>query len=118
MTEAARLRRGVGVVYVVAGVLQWCVLAGAWLMLPAGLMSRLFFGQFLFLILGGLAYLSANYVADNKFVYEPLADFLVGVAVYVVLLSLVALILVKGLAGPWLAPAPGLFLMGYGYKLL
>jgi len=117
MTEAARLRRGVGVVYVLAGLLQWGVLAGIWLRLPAPVLSRLFFGQFLFLILGGLAYLASGFARTGTFLYEPLSDYLIGVAVYVVLLSLVAVILGKGLAGPWLAPTPGLFLIYYGFKL-
>lgn len=116
-SEAVRLRRGVGIVYVLAGLLQWGVLAGAWLRLPAPMLSRLFFGQFLFLIFGGLTYLTASFARTGRFIYHPLVDYLIGVAIFVVLLSFVALILAKGLAGPWLAPAPGLFLIWYGVKL-
>ena len=87
--------------------MNYLVLGAALLRFPAGVVARLFFGQFLFLILGGFAYLASSFAASNRFEYAALSDFLVGVAAYVVVLSLASY-------SAWLAPVPGAFLLGYG----
>ena len=106
-----RLRRGVGRIYVAAGLLNWGSLALLRLRLPVGLWKLVFFSQFLLLIVGSLLYLALSYARADSFDYHPLVDFLIGVALFVVLLTVSAAYAQRLF---WL---PGAFLIGYGLRL-
>jgi hypothetical protein len=107
-----RLRRGVGRFYAAAGLLNWGSLALLWLRPPRALWKLVFFGQFLLLVAGTLLYLAASYAKSGLFEWRPLVDFLIGVALFVVLLTVAAAY------ARWLFWLPGAFLLGYGWRLL
>lgn len=125
MTDLLRIRRGLGVIYLLSGLLHWAVMTMAALyslgrisvVIGVGLWSELYYAHFLFLILASLAYLALSYRQTGIFYYEALVDFLIGIGAFVVLLSVAAVVLYKGLVTPWLSLVPGTFLVAYGAGL-
>ncbi len=125
MSPILRLRRGVGVVFVAAGVLHATIMVMATLysmrLLPfvitARLWSRLYFGHFLALVLGCGLYLALGY-RRRGFYFEPLLDFAAGVAGFNVFLTLTAVALVRHWLPAWLSPIPSAFLLAYGLGLM
>ena len=122
--DLPRLRRGVGAVYLAAGVLHWAEMALALsaafhklpFAIPAPLWSRLFFGHFLLLILGGSLYLAVSYFRSGLFTYLALVDYIVGIPVFMIGFPLLFGYVAGG--GPWpLAFVPGAFLVAYGWGL-
>lgn len=122
----AKIRRGLGVIYLLAAFIHAgeMTLAALYsmgrlpLIIGAGLWSELYYAHFLFLILGGLGYLALSFKRSGIFYYETLVDFLIGIAVFVVLLTLAGVVLVRGAVGPWWSLLPSAFLGAYGVGLL
>ena len=125
MTGLAGIRRGLGVIFVLAGLLHGAVMTLATLyslgrlrvVIGPGLWSELYYSHFLFLVLASLGYLTLSYKRSAVFYWETLLDFLVGMLVFIVLLGLVGIVLVRGLANPWLSLLPGTFLAAFGLGL-
>ena len=119
MPEAV-LRRAVGRLCAVFGALYLLPVAFLWIV-PARLTARawslFFFLHFLGLVAGGIG-LQAFAASRSKLFYGgPLIDFLIGVAGFMLLESLVGAAL-RGGAGPsWPALLPGLALIGFGLRL-
>ena len=78
--ELWRLRRGVGKAFILFGLAQTVLtLSGAG--------GKVYFAGYLVFLLAGLGYLFRRFMSTGIFYYEALADFLIGVALFVVLLS-------------------------------
>ena len=94
-------RRKVALFFVGAGLLAVALLGLLYVpgMTPQ-FWSRLFFGHFLLLVNGGMLLLAVEFL--KGFDHLPLVDFLIGIAIYVLAISIV----------PWLG---GLSLLGYGF---
>lgn len=119
MGEALRLRRGLGAITLACGLLNAAAFALPRLLLLSGrLWSLIFFSQFLLLVCGGLGWLAFGYRRSRLFFAEPLIDFLLGVGVFVLLLSAVGWGLSSARLGAGWSLAPGAFLIFYGYELL
>lgn len=126
MQALLRIRRGVGWLYVVAGLLHAANMTFASLYalrkisfhVSAQTWTRLHFGHFLFLVGAPLLYLALSFHRERLFYYEALGDFLVGVAGYFVLLTAVAFLLVSGRVSPWLSLLPSAALLAYGAALI
>ena len=124
--DLLRLRRGAGIVYLAAAVIHAGEMIFATLYslgrlhvyVPAQLWKELYYAHFLFLILGGLIYLGLGFKQCGIFYYEVLADFLVGVAAFVVLLTAVASLLASGRINPWFSLTISAFLAAYGLGLI
>ena len=124
--DILRLRRGTGIIYMISAVLHAAAMTFACLCLfgklhvavPPALWPKIFFAHFLVLILGRILYLTLGFQKAGIFYYEVLADFLVGIAVFIVLLSAIAFRLVSGQLSPWYTLAPSAFLFLYGFGLL
>ena len=117
MSALLRLRRGVGAIYALSGALH-CILVALHGPLPlsARLWSQLYFGHFLLLIVGGALFLTVNYFRSGLFTVEPLVNFIVGIPVFMILLTLAAGWVIHGGASA-LAFIPGAFLLAYGFRL-
>lgn len=121
-----RLRRGLGVLFVIAGVVHAALMAAATLyslgkihvLVSARLWSELTFGHFLGLVLGSGLYLTLGYWRANEFYFEPLLDFLAGVAAFDLILTGTVFLLAKRLLPPFFSPVPSAFLIAYGAGLL
>jgi len=121
----ARIRRGLGAVFALAGLLDGAETLLAVLytrgkvpfVITAALWSRLHFAQFLFLVVGAMLYLTVSFGAAGVFYHEALADFLIGFLIFMFLWSGRVVLLVRGLVPVWTAFGPGLFLAGYGVSL-
>lgn len=123
--DILRLRRGVGLIYIIAGVLH----AGEMvfvslnslhilhLSFPAGFWLPFFFAPFLFLILGSMSYLGLGFSECGIFYYEVLADFLVGIAGFFVLFSVIAFTLRDHPVSPWFSLLPSVFVLAFGVGL-
>ena len=119
MSGALPIRRGLGAVYLLAGLLNAVLMILPGLCaLNARLWSLLFFGQFLFLVAGGLGWLAYGYRRAGLFFAEPLIDFLLGIGGFVVLLSAAGWALRRAPLSPWIALSPGAFLLFYGFELI
>jgi hypothetical protein len=94
MTELLRIRRGLGSIFLAFGLLH----AVGVLLAPGG---RFYFAHYLFFVMTGFCYLFFSYRSTRVFHYETLADFLTGLAAFIVLMS----------------PVAGLFLAAYGLGL-
>jgi hypothetical protein len=126
MKGPGRIRKGLGVLYLLAGLihaatmvlaslyslgrLPWVISAGTW--------SQLYYAHYLFMALGGGAYLALSFRADGLFYPESLLDFAVGFGVFVPLVSVTAVLLVRGLVSAWFSLVPSAFLLAYGAGLL
>ena len=125
MNEIQRLRRGIGALYVLAGVVHWAEMGFVTLIsyrliqvhMTGQLWSRMYFAQFLLLVITGPLYLLLAFRRSGLFTYAALVDYLVGVPVFIILLSIVLALLVRG-ASPALSFLPGGFLLAYGIGLL
>lgn len=123
--DILRLRRGTGIIYMISAVLHAAAMTFACLCLfghihvavPPALWPKIFFGHFLVLILGGILYLTLGFKNTGIFYYEVLADYLVGIAVFIVLLSAIAFQLMAGRLSPWCTLVPSAFLFLYGLGL-
>ena len=119
------IRRGLGDFFIMAGVLHLAEMIFATLyclgqipiIVSASLWSKLYFAHFLFLVVGGIAYLAWRFKIAGLFYAENLVDFLLGVGIFVILLSLSGTLLVRRLINPWFSLAPGTFLFLYGAGL-
>ena len=111
MPEERFLRRVVSRLYIAAGLLNWSSFALLWVRPPLLLWKLVFFGQFLLLVVGTLLFLAASYLKSGLFLWRPLLDFLIGVAIFVVLLTVAAAY------ARYLFWLPGAFLLGYGWSL-
>lgn len=122
--DLLRLRRGVGLIYVLAGLANWAEI-GLALLASSGrlpfsisprLWSQLFFGHFLLLVVSGLLYLTISYYVSGLFTYLALMDYLVGVPVFMIALPAILGLVIHG-APAALAFLPGGFLLAYGFGL-
>lgn len=123
--ELLRLKRGIGLIYLLAGVLHAGIMAFATLysqgrvklVIPAGLWSEMYYAHFLFLALSGGLYLFLSFKRSGTFQFEAVLDYAIGVAAFVLLLSAAGVVLVRGLVSPWLSLVPSGFLLAYGLGL-
>ena len=92
--ELPRIRRGLGSAFIAMGALHA-------LTALVGLGGRAYFLGYLLFVVGSLAYLLYEFNSTRIFYYEVLADFLVGLAALVVLMT----------------PVTGLILIAYGLGL-
>lgn len=123
--DLARIRRGLGLIFLLAGLIHAgeMVLAVLYsqgrlpIVIGAGLWSELYFAHFLFLVMGSLLYLALNFRSTGVFHHETLVDFLVGLGVFILLMSAAAHLLVRRLVAPWWSLAPSAFLACYGLFL-
>ena len=120
------LRRGLGGLFLLAGaahagLMGWAMLCSLGLLrsaMTARLWSQLTFGHFLGLVLGCAVYLALGYRRLGEFHFEPLLDFLAGVAAFnVVLTASVFLLATRRLPAPF-ALLPSAFLLAYGLGLI
>ena len=118
----APIRRGLGLIIFIAGVIHAFEMTLATLysqgrlpvVIGAGLWSQLYFAQFLFLVMGSVLYLFLSYRSRRMFYFETLVDFLIGLPPFTVLMQAMALLLVRRWVNQWWSLAPSAFLMGYG----
>lgn len=80
--------------------------------------TRMHFGHFLLLVCASILYMTLCFKREGIFYYEALADFLAGVGVFVIVMSIVASILVANRATPWISLIPSVFLIAYGCGLI
>ncbi|MBI3552754.1 MAG: hypothetical protein HY077_09555 [Elusimicrobia bacterium] len=124
--DLLRLRRGVGLIYLLGGLIHACMMVYAALyslgrlrvLIPAEIWKQFYFAHFLFLVLGSLVYLGLSFKQTGIFYYEVLADFLVGLTAFIVIMTGVALLLVSGRANPWWSLSMSGFLAAYGAGLM
>lgn len=120
------IRRGLGRLFLIAGLahaglMAWASLASlGWIRNPATarLWSRLAFGHFLALVVGSGLYLSWSYWRADEFHFEPLLDFLAGVAAFNVILTGTVLLLAGRMLPPPFSLLPSAFLAAYGAGLV
>ncbi len=125
MKEALSLRRGLGVIYLLSGLAHAAEMTAATLyslgriplVIGQGLWSQLYYAHFLATVLGGAAYLAMGYRKIGLFLPEPLIDFLLGLAAFLVILTFIALLLVRRMLNPWWSLTPSGFLLVYGWEL-
>lgn len=118
----ARIRRGLGLIIFLAGVIHAfeMVLASLYsqgrlpVVIGAGLWSQMYFAQFLFLVMGSGLYLFLSFRARRTFYFEALVDFLVGLPPFTVLMQAIAQLLVRHAISQWWSLVPSAFLMAYG----
>lgn len=123
--ELYRIRRGLGLVLIMAGGMHWGLMVFASLyslgrirlLIPARLWSEMYYAHFLFLVMAGALYLFLNFRNTRVFHFEALSDYLVAVGIFIILMSVTGLVLVKGLITPWFSLTPGAFLNAYGFGL-
>lgn len=125
MTALRRIRLGVGVVFIIAGLFHMAqnAFAALWathrihLQVSPTLWAHLYFGQFLFMILAGLGYLTLSFYQEGIFYYEALGDFLAGLGGFLAVIPFVAVGIVYRKISPWASLTPGLLLAAYGVGL-
>lgn len=126
MRALLRIRRGVGWIFVFAGLLHAAQMVFASLYslrrvavyVSAETWTRMHFGHFLLLVCSSVLYLTLAFRREGIFYYEALADFLAGLGAFVVLMSIVAVILVQQRTTPWISLIPSAVLVGYGAGLI
>lgn len=126
MTGPSAIRRGLGIIYILSGLLHGAEMVFATLysmgkiplVVTARLWSQMYYAHFLFMVLAGGSFLALSYRRSGLFYPETLIDFLIGIGVFVILISLIGLALVRGLLNPWFSLVPSAFLAFYGYELL
>ena len=122
MKPLLRIRRGVGIVLIAAGVLHmghnlFAVLYASHrlrLYVPPTAWAELSFAHFLFLVLAGLGYLTLSFMREGIFYHEALADYLAGLGGFIVMLWLTDSLIVSRIISPWCSLATGLLLAAYG----
>ncbi len=120
------MRRGTGVIYILAGLAHACLMVFASLYslrrlhvyVSPELWKELYYAHFLTMVVGGLIYLGLSFKQSGIFYYEVLSDFLVGIAAFVILLTIVASLLVSGRVNAWFSLAPSSLLLAYGGGLI
>jgi hypothetical protein len=120
-----RIRRGLGWLYVLTGLVQTALMGLAvavslgWLQvfLTGRQWSQAFYGQFLLLCVAGPMYLLLAFRKERVFIPAVYVDLIAGIPVFVVLLSGVLPLLARG-GTRVLALLPGAFLLGYGAGLV
>lgn len=125
MTELLRIRRGVGVIYLLSGAVHAAIMILASLyslrrlpwFIPARLWSEMYYMHFIVFVVSGLGYLFLSFRKSRVFHYEALVDCVVGIGGFIVLMSVAAVLLVKQMVPPWFSLAPSLFLLSYGWGL-
>lgn len=123
--ELLRLKRGLGLIYILAGASHAWLMAFATLyslgrvklVIPASLWSEMYYAHFLFLCLAGGLYLFLCFRKTRTFNFEATVDYSVGVAVFILLLTFTGAALYKGWVNPWFSLAPSVFLLAYGLGL-
>lgn len=126
MTQLRRIRRGVGLILILAGLISLGEMIFASLysmgrvpiLVSARLWSELYYAQYLFMTLGGGMYLLLSFRQAGVFHYEALVDFIIAVGVFTMLLGLAGFVLVRELTVPWFSLLPGSFLVSYGAGLV
>jgi hypothetical protein len=121
--ELARIRRGLGLIFILAGIIQTATMVLATLyslgklpvVIGAGVWSQLYFAQFLFLVMGSVLYLGLSFKQAELFYFEALADFAVGTTLFILVLTVLAHLLVRRVVSPWWSLLDGLVLAGYGF---
>lgn len=124
--DILRLRRGVGMIYMITAFLHAAEMVFVsvdaprllHLSLPAAFWLPFFFAPILFLILASMSYMVMGFRAAGIFYYEVLADFLAGIAVFVVLFSAVAFGLRGNAINRWFSLAPSAFVLAFGFGLV
>ncbi len=124
--DILRLRRGVGFIYIIAGFIHASEMVFVslnalhllHLSFPPGFWPKFFFAPFLFLILGSLSYLTLGFRECGIFYYEVLADFLVGIAGFIVIFSAIAFTLRDNHISPWYSLVPSVFVLAFGLGLM
>lgn len=86
-------------------------------LITAAMWSRIYFGHFLFMVLGGASLLFFSYRNTGLFFAQNLVEFMLGVGAFVILFSAAGAILAKGRGSPWISLGPGGFLLYYGFRL-
>ncbi len=125
MPPEAALRRALGRLTVVFGVLHLAPVAFVWLSslgpaslsLPARVWGLLFYGHFIALTACGLGLQGARSARTKVFHGGPMIDFVIGVTAFMVLESVCASALRRGAGPSWPALLPGLFLIGFCLRL-
>lgn len=125
MKPLLRIRRGVGVVFIVGGLIHMGqnLFAVLWasgrlrVAVPPGLWAHLLFGQFLFLVFAGVGYLTASFKKERYFHFEALADYLAGMGGFLVVMPVSAGLIVARVLPTWTSLAPGALLALYGAGL-
>ena len=125
MTGMLAIRRGLGIIYILSGLVHGGEMNLATLysmgrlhvILGLGIWSELYFAHFLVTVGGGGLYLFLSYKREETFYPEPLIDFVLGVAVFEILMSGIAWLLVRQMLSPWWSLLPSVFLLVYGYEL-
>ncbi len=124
--ELLRLRRGIGIIYLLGGLIHAAMMVYAALyslgrihaVIPAGLWSEFYFAHFLFMVLGGFIYMGLSFKQARIFYHEILIDYMVGIGAFFVIMTAVALILVRRLVSPWFSLSMSGFLVFYGLGLM
>ncbi len=125
MNNPPPLRKGVGVIFILAGVLHAGSMAlAAWLLrgLPlvqkAEILELYYYVHFILLIAGSCAYLFYGYWRAQAFFIEPFMDFLAGLGLFVLVVGVAGALIAHVSHGATLFFLPGVFLMAYGAGLI
>jgi len=119
----ARIRRGLGLILILAGVVHAFEMILAVLysqgrlpvVIGPGLWSQLYYAHFLFFVGGSLLYLGLSYRSCGIFYFETLVDFLIAVPIFTILVQAFAQLLVRRLVSPFFSLVPSVFLLAYGF---
>lgn len=123
--EFLRVRRGVGLIYLLAGILHAGIMAFATLysmgripfVITASLWSELYYAHFLFLAMSGGLYLFLSFKKSGLFHFEIMLDYAIGMSAFMLLLTFTGLALFKGWLPGWFSLTPSGFLLLYGRGL-
>ncbi len=81
------------------------------------LWAHLHFAQFLFLVFAGLGYFTLSCRQERYFYYEALTDYLIGLAGFLIVTPIIAVLIVHRVSSPWISLWPGTLLALYGAAL-
>ena len=119
-------RRGLGLIFLLAGALYFTQMIFAvlhiqgWLpsiYVSAKAWSWLYYGHFLFLVLAGMSYLTLDCARTGLFSAQGLVDFLAGLLFFLIFYFILIAVLVRFRLTAWLSLWPGMVLFYYGFRL-
>lgn len=120
------LRKGLGEIFILSGVLHWALMIYATLyalgkltrtIVTVSQWNSYYLDHFLWTFLCAILYIVQKAFKTGPYAIQLMVDFMLGVTVFYGLFRGVRFILARGLFTPWLSLLPGLFLLYYGCRL-
>jgi len=123
--QTAATRRGLGIIYIVSGLLFCGLMVFATLYslgkihlrLPSAFWSRLYGMHFAATAVSCVLFVALEWRRTRSFTAEIMADLAIAPTVFALALLATGLLLVRGTFTPWISLAPGLFLVYYGWRM-